>query len=265
MFKFHKYLTAALALVILSIGGATIAAIIKFGTGIITQPLATLIGVVVVPSIALFGFLMQKRIERSYEVSKEARNAAREFIDASTAYLTALMQSDFGRQIEKFQAYQSNWFQLHTVMPEVFSGQNKKILQYHYDALTAIQTARNDERRGEVLEEADMRRLLMTVRDSEVAMVSALTHVCTGIEVSKEETRDLIEVISKSQTYRQRWSRGNVAIQMGAYLTDREALVDFRESIGQAKAWISEVERPEREKEEFTRNLPKSGGDEDPK
>lgn len=241
MFDFQRRLAMVLAVVVVATAAATISAIVAFGPSIITQPLATLVGIVLVPSITLFGFLMQKRVERSYEVAKEARNASRNFIDASTAYLNALVQSDFGQQIEKFQLYQSSWFQLHTVMPEMFSRDFKTVLQRHYDALTAIQHARNEEREGVALEEATMKQLLMEVRDSEAMMVSALASVCTGIDTSSGEIAALMRFAHQNSPAR--FSRGSVAIQMGTFLTSRDGILEVQ-------AARNEALRIEREKQD---------------
>jgi len=232
LFRFHKYLLATLAMAILTVLGITATVLVKFGSVGITQPIATLIGVILVPSIALLGFLAQKRVERSYDVSKEARNAAREFIDSSTAYQTALMRSDFDWQVDKFQKYQSKWFQLHTVLPEVFSGSAKAVLQDHFDALTDFQIVRNSERKGVILDDPEIRKLIIRIKNTEMQMVSALTFACTGIDLRATVTPK--EPAQKDVV--PRLSRGSILLQMGMLVTDRDLKSDSLTLLGSGQS-----------------------------
>lgn len=218
MLKFENRLAVFLAFIVTFTLIVTLFFVIKNGVIAVTQPLATLIGIILVPSIALFGFLFQKRIERNYEISKEARSSARAFIDSSTSYLSSLIQEDFTEQVEKFQLYQSNWFQLHTVMPEVFHGNYQKILERHYNALTAIQHLRNKERNGVELNEDDMKKLFFEVKNSEIEMVLTLAKICTGIDLSELKETD----IAYNKAIVPRNSRGNIALQMGTHISNED-------------------------------------------
>ncbi len=186
------------------------------GFSAITQPLATIFAAIVVPSIGVLAYLVQKRVEHSYEMAREARSVSREFIDASTKYQIELLSGDSAGQLNALKEYQSNWFRLQTALSTKQKELISDSLAVHWEGLRDLQVLRHNMMSGREIEDKLQKKVIERLQTSETILVENLAQISQSETASRDQEADFLRANVA------RYSRGNILIQGNSYLTKEE-------------------------------------------